>query len=468
MNNSRSLWLVSLLLVATVASYGRLETATKRPLWLDEHFTRQISTLPSLGDVYKSSVLDFNGDTPVLYPAASWVLYRWLSPRWAVRLTSIVSGVAAVVLLALVGRVLFGRRTGLIAGSLLALCVYHINYSQDGRAYALLGCGATAQFYFLVCYLGKGRARDVVGWGLSAMVSLYAHHFSMIYVVCGLAVAAITLVANAMRRGAARDAQANPAAPPQNASGTDTGAADSLPGSAMPDGAAGTVLSRMVAPVVVLLAMAALYAPGLKTFIAFASRPRIGEPHTLNLSVKFFSELIGRWGNGSQWSVIYAIFLALGVWSVLYRRGLTLACLLWLAAPFALFGFVPFTKFFDIRYLIGSLPVFILLVAEGIAVVSRIGAPLGRKSGASGRIAGKIRYADLPSLAVFGFLLCLSVSTYIDFRQTATRCSSFFEAPELMDIDDGFCGKHLILNSLHGPHSFLLKPTATSDKRRDP
>ena len=75
-----------------------------------------------------------------------------------------------------------------------------------------------------------------------------------------------------------------------------------------------------------------------------------------------------------------------------------------------------------------------------------------------------IRYADLQSLAVVAFMLCLSVPTYLAFRETKMRCSTFDLQPQVMTMDNGFCEKHLILNSLYEPHSFLLKPAADSDE----
>ena len=462
MNNARSLWLVLLLLVGIAAAYGRLETATTRPLWEDEVITLVAAELPDLSEVYHRCVQSFDSDTPFLYPVASWVLYHWLSPRWALRLTAVISGVATVVLLGLLGGILFGRRTGLIAAALIASSVYHINYSQDARAYALLACGTTAQFYFLVCYLRSSKKRHLVGWAVSSVISLYTHHFSVIYVLCGMAVAALFVLANTMR-SAGGGKRRNNTAPSQDETEPKTDSEDALPDAVSPRRGPRTVLWRIAPPVLTLIAVAVVYAPGFATFIKFVSTPKTGDVHTLNLTGTFFTELIGRWGNGSQWSVIYAILLVLGLCSVLIRRDLTLACLLWLLVPFAIFGWVPFTHFFDIRYLIGSLPVFFLLVAEGICLLSRSWVLVDKRNSAA-QGARVIRYADLQSLAVVAFMLCLSVPTYLAFRETKMRCSTFDLQPQVMTMDNGFCEKHLILNSLYEPHSFLLKPAADSDE----
>ena len=460
----RSVWLVSLLLVVIAASFGRLETAAKRPLWGDEELTLHSAKHRYLHWVYLSSVSDWYGDTPLLYPAVSWFLYRCLSPRWALRLTSVISGIATVFFLGLLGQSLFHRRVGLIAASLLALSVYHINYSQDARAYTLLACLTTAQFYFLVSYLRSKKRRDAAGWGISAILSLYAHHASVFYVACGAAVAVIGVVAGAMRRDTTVDEEDSEArgAPPPSDPSAQSGATDKRSDTGPAKRVARSTWS-LIAPLLVSFAgVAILYLPGFNTFREFLDRPQTGEFFTLNLSARFFTELFGRWGNGSQWSVIYAILLLLGLFSVLRRRGLALVCLIWISIPFVVFALVPFAKFFDVRYLIASVPMFFLLVAEGISVTSRASACLISRFQAPTPDAPARGHCALVAAAICGFLLCLSVPTYLVFRQTETRCSDFFQRPEVLTAHNGFCEKHIILNSIHEPHSFLLKSVGDS------
>jgi hypothetical protein len=52
----------------------------------------------------------------------------------------------------------------------------------------------------------------------------------------------------------------------------------------------------------------------------------------------------------------------------------------------------------------------------------------------------------------------LSLSTYRDFIRLKVRCSHFAFDPRVIAIMDGFCAKHLILNSLNPTDRYLLKP----------
>jgi hypothetical protein len=100
-----------------------------------------------------------------------------------------------------------------------------------------------------------------------------------------------------------------------------------------------------------------LYLPTLPQAIGVAARIRSNEAHhTLQLSFRFFWALLGRWGNGKPWSVVYGLLLLAGVAAVVRRRDVTLALLVWLTAPFVFYVNAPFMRLFDIRYVMGALP----------------------------------------------------------------------------------------------------------------
>lgn len=77
---------------------------------------------------------------PLLYYSTLnvWMALFGQSP-FAVRLWSVVLGVAAVGVMYLLGRDLFGAKTGLAAALITAAAPFHVQYSQETRMYALLG-----------------------------------------------------------------------------------------------------------------------------------------------------------------------------------------------------------------------------------------------------------------------------------------------------------------------------------------
>jgi hypothetical protein len=145
-----------------------------------------------------------------------------------------------------------------------------------------------------------------------------------------------------------------------------------------------------------------------------------------------------------------------GVAVVMRRKDQSLSLLLWLIAPFAVFSLRPFdAPFFDIRYLMGALPAFFLLVAVGIFgmafLTQQILASFAPRLASARFRNGLVRLMTAAMVA-------LSVHTYSLFRLNTRRCSTFTANPGLLEENNGFCGRYLILNSLYAGHAFILKP----------
>ena len=75
-------------------------------------------------------------------PLSHWILWASLQlfgdSETAVRLPSALSGVAAIVLMYLLGAHLFGVGVGLAAAAVTAISPFALSYAQDARMYSLL------------------------------------------------------------------------------------------------------------------------------------------------------------------------------------------------------------------------------------------------------------------------------------------------------------------------------------------
>jgi hypothetical protein len=261
---------------------------------------------------------------------------------------------------------------------------------------------------------------------------LYSHHFALVYLAC--ASLSLCFILFALYR-AARSGETK-----------------------FPE------VSSLIWPLVIAyMVIGLLYLPVLPNFIKFTTHPRPAV-HTLNLGIQFFSELFGRWGNGRDWSAAYAVCFLTGLATVLRRRDMSLSLLLWFSVPFAVFALIPFSKFFSIRYLIGVLPVFFLLVALGISDISSLVQRLLTRLPVRPWVQSTAFRHSLVA-AICLFFVALSIRPYLQFRQTTTRCDTFTWRPEVLEQNDGFCEKHLILDSLNSEHSFLLKKLDVSGER---
>lgn len=163
--------LAAIILVAIVV---RLPSLGDQSLWRDEAAT-WLQVNGSLADVISRTAAD---NYPPLYNLLAWISVQLFgSAEWVLRLPSAVLGVVNVVLLYGLGSRIGGRGVGLISAGLLALSGYHVWYSQEARMYALLACAATAHAWAMVHFLDRPRAARAVLLGLTGIPLIYAHPY---------------------------------------------------------------------------------------------------------------------------------------------------------------------------------------------------------------------------------------------------------------------------------------------------
>ena len=96
----------------------------------------------------------------------------------AVRSLSALCGALSVPALYLLGRRLFGRTVGVVAGLMLALNAFMVEYAQTARSYALLALLVTLSSYFLTVELELPSTRSRIGYVLTSTLAMYTHYFA--------------------------------------------------------------------------------------------------------------------------------------------------------------------------------------------------------------------------------------------------------------------------------------------------
>lgn len=133
--------------LVVVAALLRLYRLDAESLWLDEAFS-VVTGRASLETLLRQTSEDFH---PPLYFV---LLHAWMAVTdgsgWSARLLSVVFSVATVGAASWAGRTLADRTTGLVAGVLLAISVFQIEFAQEARMYALVACLATVSTVALV------------------------------------------------------------------------------------------------------------------------------------------------------------------------------------------------------------------------------------------------------------------------------------------------------------------------------
>lgn len=145
-------------------------------LWNNEILSFQRASQATLEEAY---ALIREGTHPPLY--AVGVLRPWFTlgdDEWMQRLPSALFGVLALWVTWRLGRRLFGTAAGLLAAGVLMALPLHVYYSREGRMYALLALVVTLWVAFLAKAVESNAWRHWAGYALAAAVSLYTHYYA--------------------------------------------------------------------------------------------------------------------------------------------------------------------------------------------------------------------------------------------------------------------------------------------------
>jgi len=166
-----TVWL--LVLVLLLAGGLRLLHLSRQSFWLDEVMTVNTAreAVPSLA---------MSGTSPPLYYL---LMHYWMKlvpeSEATARLPSVICGVAAVLLLYLLGRRLVDARAGLVAALLLAVSPFHIHYSQEARTYSLMVLLALLSWLALIRVLERGSPGRIIIWAVCSFVLLLSHNYAV-------------------------------------------------------------------------------------------------------------------------------------------------------------------------------------------------------------------------------------------------------------------------------------------------
>ena len=149
-------WFLLILLLALVLRVPQLDF---QPLWWDEGYSVFFATR-DFPTMLARTAIDIH---PPLYYALMqvWML-AFGTNVVALRLLSVIIGVASVPLIYLVSKTLFDLRTALVAAFLLAIAPLHIYYSQEVRMYGLAMLLALAAVWFQLRVLMDDGAKSPV------------------------------------------------------------------------------------------------------------------------------------------------------------------------------------------------------------------------------------------------------------------------------------------------------------------
>jgi mannosyltransferase len=168
------------LIVATltvIAAVLRLHLLAAKSLWIDEAASVNFTTMawwPFLRLLWS-----YQGNMTLYY----FLLRGWVhlgDSEAVVRGLSVLFGVVTVPAIYALGARMFDRVTGVTAAALLAVHSFHIQWSQEARAYSLLTFLLVLTTYFFVRAMDSPLTKRYwAAFTLSAALSVYAHIFAV-------------------------------------------------------------------------------------------------------------------------------------------------------------------------------------------------------------------------------------------------------------------------------------------------
>lgn len=152
----------------------------EKSFWLDEGFSVAFAKL-GWSDLWRL-IAEREANQGLYY----LLLRPWLAlgdSEAAVRSLSAIFAAATIPMIYALGSRLFGTRVGLVAGLLMAVNGFFIQYAQEARAYSLLLLLVTASSYLFVTCLEAPSWRRCAAYALVSGLAVYAHFFAALVLI---------------------------------------------------------------------------------------------------------------------------------------------------------------------------------------------------------------------------------------------------------------------------------------------
>ena len=169
---------IALFLISALAFALRVYKLDAESLWLDEVLSINLALM----DI--PSAIRALPDNYVHPPFYFIILHIWSrvvgQSEFSLRFLSALFGPLTAVMTYKLARALFERGTALLSGLFLALCPYHVYYSQETRMYTLATfLGLVGAYFFFQALEKRDRALCWIGFVVCSALGLYTHYYTL-------------------------------------------------------------------------------------------------------------------------------------------------------------------------------------------------------------------------------------------------------------------------------------------------
>jgi 4-amino-4-deoxy-L-arabinose transferase-like glycosyltransferase len=346
---------IVLILILVLALYFRLKGIATRDLWIDEIYSvaqSQKSFLTIIKEV----------PTPIHYFFIHIFLYLG-SGSFILGLPSVIFGLLTIYFAYLIAKRIFNTETGLMAAFLLAISPMLIEFSQQVLFFSYYTFFAVASFYFLVNFALSFEENKIKWWSLvlSIVFSLINIFTQMVAItIVPMEILFLVIFFIVKRKHLLKN-----------------------------------IVPLLTIVALILIAgglMMKIGAGGYKSFFTDHVNFDRNTPITLGWSLshqvgnilvfnKKFYEAMFYWfslGPGRK-SLIYFILAIIGLfvaWITSRKKILVFLMTIWTTVPFVFLYYIRISHWFEEKYLIFIIPIYLIFVAYGIFLLTSLAAKL--------------------------------------------------------------------------------------------
>ena len=176
----RDNYLIFLIFIAGFAL--RIYNIGAESIWYDEAISVAVAKLGFVEHLRWIAEVDDNN--PPLYYT---LLHLWIpvfgDSEASVRMLSAIFGALSILVIYALGKLLFDKKTGLVAASILAVSIFNIMFSQEARAYSLMAFTALLSFYFLLRMIMSRNRVYAAAYVVSSLCLVYSHYYGILVVI---------------------------------------------------------------------------------------------------------------------------------------------------------------------------------------------------------------------------------------------------------------------------------------------
>jgi hypothetical protein len=323
---------ISLFLIFIIGTYLRLHELGKDSLWFDEMSGIYLSMAPALSIIQ-------NLQFPLHFLFTHFALYFGENAT-IVRLPSAILGTLSIPLIYLVGKNIYGKDVGLTSAFLLSISTYHIYYSQNARAYSQVVFFSLLTLLFLWKAINeKKKIWWIAGFLISTILNILTYGIALFVLIVEAAFLVYIAIANfsSIKNYFYRVSH---------------------------------VTLFMMGLGLISVSFIIIFRLPITEKVPF--NPSVQIPG-LELSIPFFIDILKKFSVvGSISPYIFGLMFLYGAAKSLKKyKPQIILIILWITLPFVVLFTVKMNHpFFDVRYIIFMLPIFLISVSHGIVSLS--------------------------------------------------------------------------------------------------